>query len=101
MIGFLDFRFKGSTHTLYIKASVPKDIAKDTDILRSAVFKCHELLKSSINTKEQILTCYKTRTLILYDTPITYYIDSDDNRLEKRLSLFEVVNQKVLHEMSF
>ena len=80
----LDFRFKGSTHTLYIKASVPKDIAKDTDILRSAVFKCHELLKPTIDTKEQILTCYKTRTLTLFDNPIAYYIGDDNSRLETR-----------------
>ena len=81
---FLDFSHKGIINKLYIKASVPKDVAKDTDILRSAVFKCHEMLKPSVNTKEQLLTCYKTRTLTLFDTPIAFYIDAENFRLEAR-----------------
>ena len=81
----LDFSNKEITSKLYIKASVTKDVAKDTDILRSAVFKCHELLKSSsFDTKEQLLTCYKTRTLTLFDTPIAFYIDAENFRLETR-----------------
>ena len=81
----LDFSNKGTVSKLYIKASVPKDVAKDTDILRSAVFKSHELLKSSsFESKEQLLTCYKTRTLTLFDTPIAFYIDSENLRLETR-----------------
>ena len=80
----LDFSNKGIVSKLYIKASVPKDVAKDTDILRSAVFKCVELLKSSIDTKDQLLTCYKIRTLTLFDTPIAFYIDSENFRLEAR-----------------
>ena len=83
--GLLDFSNKGIVSNLYIKASVPKDVAKDTDILRSAVFKSHELLKSSsFDSKEQLLTCYKTRTLTLFDTPIAFYIDSENLRLESR-----------------
>ena len=80
----LDFSHKGVTNKLYIKASVPKGVANDTDILRSAVFKCHELLKPSVNTKEQLLTCYKTRTLTLFDTPIAFYIDAENFRLKAR-----------------
>ena len=81
----LDFNSKGSVSKLYIKASVPKDVAKDTDILRSAVFKCHDLLKpTSVDSKDQLLTCYKTRTLTLFDIPIAFYIDSQNTRLETR-----------------
>jgi len=80
----LAFKNKNINTSLYIKACVPKDIAQDTDILRASVYQCHQILKNSCDAKEQILACYKTRTLTLFDTPIAYYIDSDDNRLEKR-----------------
>ena len=40
--------------------------------------------KPSVNTKEQQLTCYKTRTLTLFDTPIAFYIDAENFRLEAR-----------------
>ena len=80
----LDFRNKHITTTLYIKACVPKDIAENADILRASVYQCHQILKDSSDAKVQILACYKTRTLVLFDTPITYYIDSENNRMEKR-----------------
>ena len=81
---FLDFSHKGIINKLYIKASVPKDVANDTDILRSAVFKCHEMFKPSVNIKEQLFTCYKIRTLTLFDMPIAFYIDVENFRLEPR-----------------
>ena len=42
------------------------------------------MLKPSVNTKERLLTCYKTRTLTLFDTPIAFYIDAENFRLEAR-----------------
>jgi hypothetical protein len=75
---------KGVNTSLYVKACVPKDVACDTDILRACVYQCHQLLKGKINTKEQILTCYSSRTLTLFDIPIAYYIDASHTRLESR-----------------
>ena len=97
----LDFSSKGTVSKLYIKASVPKDVAKDTDILRSAVFKCHELLKpTSVDSKDQLLTCYKTRTLTLFDTPIAFYIDSQNNRLETREGGEFCIDRKTIFGLS-
>ena len=81
---WLDFQNKCVLSSLYIKACVPKDVAQDTDILRASVYQCHQILQKSPDAKEQILACYKTRTLTLFDTPICYYIDTENNRLEKR-----------------
>ena len=75
---------KNVTTHLYAKPSLLKDVAQDTDILRASAYFCHQHLSSLVNTREEVLTCYRSRTLTLFDIPIVYYVDNAHKKLDTR-----------------
>ena len=48
-----------------------------------------------------MLACYKSRTLTLIDIPITFYIDSDHNRLDKREGGEFCVDRSTISRIAF
>ena len=59
------------------KAVIPEDIAKQTDMIRTSVYKLHNALEGIVQTNGELLPCYNSRKLMFFDVTIAEYVNED------------------------